>query len=204
MKKTYTINISGTVFHIEEDAYEKLNNYITGLKQHFGNDEEGLEIIADIEARIAEIFIGKRTAEKEVITSDWVDEIIKTMGIPEELEEEATTGSSASDKKKKRLYRDPDHKIIGGVCGGLAAYFNMDPVIMRLIFVFFFLLNGLGLLIYIILWIAVPEAKTTAQRLEMRGEEVNIDNIEKWIKKEYQEIEKSVKKINWGKKSKNS
>jgi phage shock protein PspC (stress-responsive transcriptional regulator) len=204
MKKTYTINISGTVFHIEEDAYEKLNNYLTGLKQHFGNDEEGLEIVADIEARIAEIFISKRAAEKEVITTDWVDEIIKTMGIPEEFEEEGTPGSSNADKKKRRLYRDPDHKIIGGVCGGLAAYFNMDPVIMRLIFAFLFLLNGLGLLIYIILWIAVPEAKTTAQRLEMRGEEVNIDNIEKWIKKEYQEIEKSVKKFNWGKKSKNS
>lgn len=200
MKKTYTINISGSVFHIEEDAYEKLNDYLTRLKHHFGNGAEGQEIVADIESRIAEIFNSRKTAESEVITLIWVDEIIKTMGDPEVIEEEVEAGSATQGKDKKRLYRDPSRKVIGGVCGGLGAYFNMDPVIVRLIMVFLFLLNGLGLLIYIILWIVVPEAKTTAQRLEMYGEEVNIENIEKWIKKEYLEIEKSVKKIRWGRK----
>lgn len=202
MKKTYTINISGTVFHIEDDAYEKLNQYLTGLKLHFGNDEDGQEIVADIEARIAEIFNGKKTGDKEVITMEWVDEVIEIMGVPEDFEADEESGPRTSGKNKKRLYRDPEHKTIAGVCGGLAAYFNMDPVIMRLIFVILFVANGLGLLIYIILWIAVPEARTTAQRLEMRGEAVNIDNIEKWIKKEYEEIEKNVKKMKWGKKSK--
>jgi len=204
MKKTYTINISGSVFHIEDDAYTELNQYLTRLKQHFGNNEEGQEIYSDIEARIAENFNNRKTAEEEVITLKWVHEVIETMGIPEEIEAEEENGQSFSRKNKKRLYRDPDHKVIGGVCGGLAAYFNMDPVIMRLIFVFLFLVNGLGLLIYIILWIAVPEAKNTAQRLEMRGEAVTVDNIEKWIKKEYQDIESRVKKMNWGKKKKNS
>lgn len=185
MKKTYTINISGTVFHIEEDAYEKLNLYLTGLKQHFGDDAEGAEIFADIEARIAEIFHAHKTPEKEVITMERVDEVIETMGVPEDFEAEAASGTGRAGKTKKRLYRDPDHKTIGGVCSGLATYFNMDPVIMRLIFFFLLLINGLGLLIYIILWIAVPEAKTTAQRLEMRGEPVTTGNIEKWIKKEY-------------------
>jgi phage shock protein PspC (stress-responsive transcriptional regulator) len=199
MKKTYTINISGTVFHIEEDAYEKLNLYLTGLKQHFGNDAEGAEIVADIEARIAEIFQAHKTPDKEVITMEWVDEVIETMGVPEDFEAEGTPGPRNAGKTSKRLYRDPDHKTIGGVCSGLAAYFTMDPVIMRLIFFVLLLLNGLGLLIYIILWIAVPEARTTAQRLEMRGEPVTIENIEKWIKKEYQDIKKRVKKPNPGK-----
>ncbi|MBN2773608.1 MAG: PspC domain-containing protein [Prolixibacteraceae bacterium] len=124
------------------------------------------------------------------------------MGVPEEIEGEDENENYSAGKNNKKLYRDPDHKVIGGVCGGLAAYFNMDPVIMRLIFVFLFLINGLGLLVYIILWIAVPEAKTTAQRLEMRGKAVTVDNIEKWIKKEYQDIESRVKNINWGKNKK--
>ena len=200
MKKTYTINISGTVFHIEDDAYNRLNSYISALKQHFGDNDEGQEIVVDIEARIAEIFKEKQTPENQVIILTWVDEVIKTMGEPEEFEEQGEPGSTHQGKNRKRLYRDPDHKVMGGVCGGLAAYFNIDPVIMRLIFIFHFLINGLGLLIYVILWIAVPEAKTTAQRLEMRGEAVNIENIEKWIKKEYRDIESRVKKFNWGKK----
>lgn len=202
MKKTYTINISGSVFHIEDDAYEKLNEYLSTLKKHFGNDSEGQEIYTDIEARVAEIFNSKKTFDKEVITSEWVDELIETMGVPEEIEGEDENENYSAGKNNKKLYRDPDHKVIGGVCGGLAAYFNMDPVIMRLIFVFLFLINGLGLLVYIILWIAVPEAKTTAQRLEMRGKAVTVDNIEKWIKKEYQDIESRVKNINWGKNKK--
>lgn len=203
MKKTYTINISGSVFHIEEDAYEQLNNYIARLKHHFGNDSEGNEIVADIESRIAEIFNAKKSAENEVITMAWVDEVIETMGNPEVIQDEVNETAGAAKKNKKRLYRDPDRKVIAGVCGGLAAYFNMDPVVVRLIMVLLFILNGLGLIIYVILWIAVPVAQTTAQRLEMYGEEVNIENIEKWIKKEYQEIEKSVKKIKWGRKKGN-
>jgi phage shock protein PspC (stress-responsive transcriptional regulator) len=200
MKRTYTINISGSVFHIEEDAFEKLGDYINRLKYHFGNDSEGSEIVADIEARIAEIFNSKKTVENEVITLVWVDEIIGIMGNPEVIEEEISDKSSEGKRKKRHLYRDPDRKVVAGVCGGLAAYFNMDPVVVRLIMVLLFILNGLGLIIYLILWIAVPVAQTTAQRLEMYGEEVNVENIEKWIKKEYQEIEKSVKKIKWRRK----
>jgi phage shock protein PspC (stress-responsive transcriptional regulator) len=201
MKKTYTINISGTVFYIEDEAYEKLNSYIANLKKHFGNNEEGKEIVSDIEARIAELFNSRKSEEEEVINSEWVNEVIKTMGVPEDFTEtEDEEQSTFSKSRKRRLYRDPDHKVIGGVCSGLAAYFNIDPVVMRLIFVVLFLINGLGLLLYIILWIAVPEAKTTAQRLEMRGKEANIENIEKWIKKEYQEIESRVKKFSWRKK----
>jgi len=198
MKKTFTINISGTIFHIEEDAYEVLQKYLINLKNHFGSGDEGKEIIADIEARIAEIFSAKTGDERKVITVEWVEEVIKTMGTPEDFaEEEGEEESIASEaKRKRRLYRDPDHRVFGGVCGGLGAYFNMDPVILRIIFaVLFFMTSGAALLAYLVLWIAVPKAVNTAQRLEMRGQEATVKNIEKSIKEEVKEVKESYKKF---------
>ncbi len=198
MKKTFTINISGTVFHIEEDAYEVLQKYLINLKNHFGTDEEGKEIIADIEARIAEIFSTKATEEKKVITVERVNEVIETMGTPEDFAEEEgeDEGIAAEAKRKRRLYRDPDHRVLGGVCGGLGAYFSMDPVILRIIFVvLFFITSGAALLAYLILWIAVPKAVNTTQRLEMRGQEATVKNIEKSIKEEVKEVKESYKKF---------
>jgi phage shock protein PspC (stress-responsive transcriptional regulator) len=192
MKKTFTINISGTVFHIEEDAYEVLQKYLVNLKNHFGNEEEGKEILADIEARIAEIFTGKSLEENKVITLGWVEQVIAVMGTPEDfVEEEALEDEpyTAQRKTKRRLYRDPDSRVIGGVCGGLGAYFNIDPVVLRIIFVvLIFVTTGAALLAYFILWIAVPKAVTTAQRLEMRGQEATVKNIEKSIREEVREV----------------
>ncbi|MFW5822522.1 MAG: PspC domain-containing protein, partial [Tangfeifania sp.] len=128
MKKTFTINISGTVFHIEEDAYEVLQKYLVNLKKHFGTDEEGKEILADIEARIAEIFTENSLDEKKVITIDRVNQVIETMGTPEDFAEEEAEAEeiyTSETKRKRRLYRDPDRRVLGGVCGGLGAYFNM-------------------------------------------------------------------------------
>ncbi|MDX8337952.1 PspC domain-containing protein [Draconibacterium sp. IB214405] len=200
MKKTFTINISGSIFHIEEDAYEVLQRYLINLKNHFGTDEEGKEIIADIEARIAEIFSSKSTEEKKVITAEWVNDMIEIMGTPEDFaeeegeEEDVSIASEA--KRKRRLYRDPDHRVLGGVCGGLGAYFNMDPVILRIIFaILFFVTSGAAGLAYLILWIAVPKAVSTAQRLEMRGQEATVKNIEKSIKEEVKEVKESYKKF---------
>ena len=201
MKKTFTINISGTVFHIEEDAYEVLQKYLVNLKNHFGSSEEGKEILADIEARIAEIFIEKSTSVQKVVSIEMVNEAIEIMGTPEEFEEaevETEEGYQPTEetKRKRRLYRDPDHRVIGGVCGGLGAYFNMDPVILRIIFAVLFLVtSGAAFLAYIILWIAVPKAKNTAQRLEMRGQEATVKNIEKSIKEEVSEMKESYKKF---------
>ena len=210
MKKTFTINISGTIFHIEDDAYEVLQKYLVNLKNHFGNDEEGKEILTDIEARIAEIFSEKCADEKKVITLNLVNEVIEMMGTPEDFVEEDVEDQSisAEAKRKRRLYRDPDHRVLGGVCGGLGAYFNMDPVILRIIFVVLTLLtSGAAILAYFILWIAVPKAMNTAQRLEMRGQEATVKNIEKSIKEEVKEVKESYKKFkesetyNKGKKS---
>jgi phage shock protein PspC (stress-responsive transcriptional regulator) len=199
MKKTFTINISGTVFHIEEDAYEVLQKYLVNLKNHFGSDEEGKEILADIEARIAEIFTEKSSDEKKVVTIDWVNQVIETMGTPEDFAEEEGEDEEvyeSSPKRKRRLYRDPEHRVLGGVCGGLGAYFNMDPVILRIIFVIlFFATSGAALLAYIILWIAVPKAITTAQRLEMRGQEATVKNIQKSIREEVDDVKESYRKF---------
>jgi phage shock protein PspC (stress-responsive transcriptional regulator) len=199
MKKTFTINISGTIFHIEEDAYDVLQKYLVNLKNHFGAGEEGKEIIADIEARIAEIFRDK-SDEKKVITLDMVNEVVAMMGTPEdfmeEVEEEEEVQPSGEPKRKRRLYRDPDHRILGGVCGGLGAYFNMDPVILRIIFaILFFVTFPAAPIAYVILWIAVPKAITTTQRLEMRGQEATVKNIEKSIKEEVKEVKESYKKF---------
>ncbi|MDO9613105.1 MAG: PspC domain-containing protein, partial [Bacteroidota bacterium] len=170
MKKTFTINISGSVFHIDDDAFEKLQKYLQLLNRHFGTAIEGQEILQDIEARIAELFIEKTANKVEVVTNEMVDEVIARMGKPEvfmDSEEETSAKTQAEgafqdgeQKKRRRLYRDGDNRVIGGVCSGLGAYFNIDPVILRVIFVVLFFLGvGASFLIYIILWIVVPKAK---------------------------------------------
>jgi phage shock protein PspC (stress-responsive transcriptional regulator) len=197
MKKTLTINLSGSVFHIDDDAYEKLHNYLNNINRHFGNDEDAKEIVADIEARIAEIFSEKIKGGGEVISLAHVEEVIVIMGTPEAISNEEEEKEKPTEKKlykprSKRLYRDPDDRVLGGVCSGLGAYFNIDPVVVRIIFVLiFFFPIGSSVLIYLILWIVVPKATSTAQRLEMKGEEVNIDNISKTIKEEIQDVKEN-------------
>lgn len=197
MKRTYTINISGSVFHIEEDAYEALQKYMLNLKEYFGKSDEGKEILADIEARIAELCSSESTAGINIITLKMVNEVIETMGTPESFSEEAEEEETfnGEEKSRKRLYRDPEHRVIGGVCGGLAAYFDIDVAIMRIIVVLLTIFSGVGILVYLILWIAVPKAKNTAQRLEMRGKKVSVKNIEKFIREEADDIKESYNKF---------
>jgi phage shock protein PspC (stress-responsive transcriptional regulator) len=195
MKRTFTINISSNVFHIEEDAYEVLQKYMINLKNHFGESEEGKEIESDIEARIAEIFAEKSSGGKNAVTLEWVNLVMATIGTPESITDEMGD-EEPQVKRKRRLYRDPQETVLGGVCGGLAAYFNLDPVITRIIFVILTLITtGVGVLAYIILWIAVPQAINTAQRLEMRGQEVTVKNIEKFIQEEAQAVKESYNKF---------
>ena len=205
MKKTFTINISGSVFHIDEDAYQKLQKYLQMLSGHFGSNEEGREILQDIETRIAELFNEKMESDsKNVILEAWVDEVIARMGKPEDFmepEEEEETGTeekaqTSTRKIKRRMYRDPEHRVFGGVCGGMGAYFGIDPVILRIItFVLFLISGGVIFAVYLLLWIAVPKARTTAQRLEMRGQEATVSNIEKSIREEVDEVKDSYKKF---------
>src|SRR3972149_59381 len=194
MKKTIKTNIKGTIFHIDEDGYKILETYLDKITTHYKNTDGGKEIIDDIETRITEIFRERIKNEKQVITIDDVREAIKRLGEPEEIfGNENTNNGSSYYQSNKKLYRDPDGAVLGGVCSGLAAYFDMDKVWMRLIFIILFLINGLGLLIYLIMWVVVPPAVTTAQRLEMRGEKVNISNIERTIKEEYETVKDNLK-----------
>jgi phage shock protein PspC (stress-responsive transcriptional regulator) len=199
MKKTFTINISGTVFHIDDDAYERLNNYISQITRHFGNDADAKEIVEDIESRISELFQERVKGGSEVITLEQVQEIIVIMGMPEAFDD-SKDGDAVRTKitrsRGRKLYRDPDDRVLGGVCSGLGAFFNLDPIIIRLIFVLLvFLGAGSSVIIYLILWIVVPKASSTTQRLEMRGEEVNISNISKNIKEEIQDVKDNYQKF---------
>lgn len=196
MKKTIKINLSGFIFNLDDDAYDRLNVYLETIINHFRDREGGKEIVDDIETRIAEIFQEMTGDKKQVVTLEDINEVIRIMGEPEELingddYEEEKEKVYYTTRERKRLYRDPDNAVFGGVCGGLGAYMNIDPVIIRVLFVVFTLATGLFGLLYIILWIAVPKAETAAQKLEMRGERVTISNIEKTIKEEYKNVKKN-------------
>jgi phage shock protein PspC (stress-responsive transcriptional regulator) len=272
MKKNISINISGIIFHIEEDGYETLRKYLDSIKRYFASFEDSSEILIDIESRIAEIFLAKLNEGKQVITAEDVNSLIATMGSVNDFkaaeEQELGAGEFASEESKnkaysagstreasKKLYRDQKRKIAGGVCAGLAHYFNIDPVwprllfallvlgsygsllivyiilwivlpsseelveeasvkkmyrdsekkviggvasgvaaffgadiaLIRVLFVISTIFGGLGLLVYIIMWIALPEAKTITEKMQMQGEPVTLSNIETTVKKSLNE-----------------
>ena len=205
MKTTITINLGGLVFHIDDDAYEMLNTYLIAVEKQFVSEDDRNEIMSDIEARLSELFTEALGQKRDVIMKDDVLKAIKIMGEPEDFMDEETKKESAGSagreskrkrmnyKSTKRLYRDPDNRIIGGVCGGLSAYFNTDPIVFRILFILISLGMGSGLIIYIILWIAIPEAATTAQRLEMRGEAITIENIKRAVREEFENVKRNMK-----------
>ncbi|MEI8202041.1 MAG: PspC domain-containing protein [Bacteroidota bacterium] len=194
MKKNFTVNICGTIFNIDEDAYELLNQYLLSLKEHYINEEGRDEILSDIESRIAEMLIEKTESNVKVVTIADIESVISIMGQPDEFEE-PQKASHQQAKTARRLFRDPDNKMVGGVCSGIGAYFNMDKTIIRILFIVAIILGLSGVLVYLILWIAIPEAKTTVEKLEMRGEKINLNNIEKNIKEEFSQIKDKVKEM---------
>jgi phage shock protein PspC (stress-responsive transcriptional regulator) len=263
MKKNISINISGIIFHIEEDGYESLRRYLDSINKYFSSFDDSSEILADIESRIAEIFLSKLNEGKQVITAEDVNSLIATMGsvndfkAAEEESSESKSRTSAHEntehktyqapKKllrdqqrkilggvcaglgsylnvdpvwirllfalttfvygitliayvimwiavpgsydveepeiKKKLYRDPENKVIAGVSGGLASFIGIDIIAVRVLFIVFTVAGGFGLLIYVVLWAILPEAKTLTDRMQMQGEPVTLSNIESTIKK---------------------
>ncbi len=277
MKKNISINISGIIFHVEEDGYERLQNYLESIGRYFSTFEDNKEIVADIENRIAEIFLSKLNDGKQVINAEDIDGLIATMGTIsdfEAIEEESTFTEEAhipkeepaedtssgqetnTTKEPRRLYRDGKRKVLGGVCAGIAHYFSIDPLWIRLLFILFFVnillgglsgivfiayivlwivvpinntldedqkikkmfrnpdqrvlggvaggiasyfgtdvtlirllfvisifLGGTGLILYIILWIITPEARSITEKMQMQGEPVTLSNIEQNVKK---------------------
>ncbi len=205
MKKTLTVNLGGTVFHIDEDAYRLLDNYLSNLKIHFRKEAGADEIVDDIERRISELFSEKLTAGSQVITIADVEEVIARMGKPEDMETGDESGETSSRTNtndsgyssgswnsthtdwntgttRRRFFRNPDDKMAGGVISGLAAYMGWDVTVLRLS-VIIFMIFGFKILLpaYIICWIVVPEARTAAEKLNMRGEAVTVENIGKTV-----------------------
>jgi phage shock protein PspC (stress-responsive transcriptional regulator) len=195
MKITLSVNLGGYSFNIDEDAFAELKRYLKNLEFHFAGEESASEILSDIETRIAELFRAKITGFKQVITIQDVNEAISVLGTPEDIadDEGKSTRDKFSSQGYHRMYRDPDHRIIGGVCAGMGAYWDIDPIILRVIFAALIIAGGLGLLVYLILYIVLPEAKTTAQKIEMKGEPVNIHNIKESVKQEFENVRKKMK-----------
>ncbi len=265
MKKTLSINVSGIIFHIEEDGYETLRKYLDSINRYFSSFEGSSEIIADIENRIAEIFLSKLNEGKQVITAEDVSQLIVIMGnvndfkaaeenefAGEQPKKESRAKSSATSASKKlvrdqsnkilggvcsglahyfeidpvwprlifalltfgygggliiyiilwialpvealeeeagvkKMYRNPESKVLGGVAGGIAAFFGSDKVLIRILFVILAFFGGFGIILYVILWISIPEAKTITEKMEMQGEPVTLSNIESSVKKSLNE-----------------
>lgn len=272
MKKNISINIGGIIFHIEEDGYEKLKNYLDSVNKYFSSFEDSKEIIEDIEGRIAEIFLARLDEGKQVINQEDVNDLVSIMGTTKDFDAEIETepveepevetkdegeeksegeektqtqdrklyrdskrkvlGGVASglahyfgidpiwvrliiiatlilwflggfvlltyiilwiavpasdkleeDKTIKKLYRDTEDRVLGGVSSGIASYFGVDRVLIRVLFVISIFLGGAGLIAYIILWIITPEARSITEKMQMQGEPVTISNIEENVKK---------------------
>ena len=199
MNKTISINIKGFVFNLEEDAYQILQDYLKKLRNLFAKQEGRDEILDDIETRIAELFNEMLDENKQAITTADVDQVIAVLGSPEDFdsgneedyEPAQEPRSTRSDVKK--LYRDEEGGMIGGVCSGLAYYLNWDPLWIRILFLLF-LFSGFSVLVYIILYLIVPEAKTTSEKLHMKGEHINIENIKKKVSESFEETKESLKR----------
>jgi phage shock protein PspC (stress-responsive transcriptional regulator) len=201
MNKTFTINLNGRVYHINDDAFDALNAYLDSLKRQFAQEEGAQEIMEDIEARIGELFDERMRYGMQVVRLCDVEDVIKVMGHPEEIassDPEADASPKKSDeaaqpadtadaqeqnvKTSRRFYRNPDDCIIAGVCSGLGAYANLSPWLFRALFlILFFAGIGTPILVYVALWIIVPEATSVAQRLQMRGEPANVEAIRQAI-----------------------
>ncbi len=206
MKKTLTVNLGGTVFHIDEDAYQLLDKYLANLRIHFRKEEGSEEIMNDFEMRISELFNERVRLGHEVITIEHVEEVIKRMGKPEELfggedekeyvreeskahtfQEEETTGG------RKKLMRDPDNRVLGGVASGIAAYMGWDITAIRLIMiVLLFIPYAPIVILYLILWLVMPLARTAADKLMMRGKSVTLENIGKTVTDGFEKVSSNV------------
>jgi len=193
MKITVSINLGGYSFNIDEDAYAELKRYLKNLELHFAGEESSSEILSDIETRMAELFRAKLTGYKQVIDIEDTRQVISVLGTPEDISDNdrPSAREKFSSPGYHRMYRDTDHRAIGGVCSGMAAYWNIEIWVVRLVFLILAMM-GIGFLVYFILYIVLPEAKTTAEKIEMKGNPVNIHNIKDSVKKEFESVRKNM------------
>ena len=203
MQKVVKVSIANIAFTLEQDAHELMRDYLERLQIHYESSPNCGEILSEIESRIAEL-LSERGYRDKVVPPETVQEIIDILGRPEDFDSEAESGDQP--RNRKRVFRDPDNKILGGVCGGLGAYFSVDPLIFRIAFavwVFFFFwlevfadwgwgMSVLGMFAYVILWISMPEARTVEQRYNMKGGSVSLKNIQKTVEKEAKDVSRKV------------
>ena len=222
MKKTLNVNLNGRVFTIDEDAYRLLDSYLNNLRIYFRKEEGALDIIADFEARIEELFSEKTRLGHQVITLEHVEEVIARVGKPADFadsadkEEALQTPETAPARGKKKFYRNMDDKLIGGVCSGIATYFGWSVVAVRLILIIlpfvtagsfklfhFFIPSGLFIanntgfwifIAYLVTWIVVPAARTAEQKLQMYGKPITVENIGKAVAAESAPVASSEQK----------
>lgn len=211
MKKVIKVSIGNTAFTLEEEAYTIMNNYLSSLSAHYSNKPNGQEIIDGIEERIAELLL-ERCGENKIISAPMAQQVIDILGRPEVIDRESgedessysRTSAGGNSTGGKKLFRDPYNRILGGVCSGLAAYFDRDASLFRILFIVCTLLfsipsmgigGGFFILGYLLMWIILPSAKTVDQRCRMKGESNTIDNIEKSIKDGSKDIEDRMREV---------
>ncbi len=205
MNKTININLGGLIFHIDENAYALLKNYLEAVSNSLNEDVEGkTEIIADIEARISELLSEKTAYKQQAIQESDIEEVILVMGQPEDYSDTSQDANEEPSAKAathpvKKLYRDGDNRFLGGVASGIGHYVKVDAIWFRFAFLLAALGGGFGIPLYILLWVLVPEAKTSIEKLEMEGTPVNIDNIEKTIRKGFENASQTLKRGDFGK-----
>ena len=211
MNKTVNINLAGTSFHIDEDAFGKLSRYLDAIRKSLKDADGSEEIMQDIEARIGELFSEKIENPSQVVTLKNLDEVIAVMGQPEDYEvddeifDDVPPSYSAKSKSRgnashKQLFRDVDNKYISGVSSGLGHYIGVDAIWIRLLWVLLIVAGfGSPIVVYILLWILVPPALTTSDKLKMTGEPVNISNIERKFKEGFDNVADRVKNVDYDK-----
>jgi len=209
MKKVVKVSIGNIAFTIDEDGYNLVKRYLENINDHYYAKENGNEIIEGIEERMAEL-ITERCGSDTVVSQAVIQEVISILGRPVDFDEADTTDRI---RLKKKLYRDGNNKVLGGVCSGLAAYFNIDVVPIRIAFVVLLLVfSSIGwvsfvrmgdfhipsaefiLLTYIVLWIIIPKARTVEQRYAMHGEPVDLSNIQESVRRGAQQVNAGVRR----------
>jgi phage shock protein PspC (stress-responsive transcriptional regulator) len=199
MNKTVTINLSGFVFHINEDAYSALQAYLNEISNYIAQQEGAEEMLADIESRIAELLQTAMGQNRQVVDMNDVNRIREVLGNPADFATEGSAPNSEAteqthyEKIKKRLFRNPDDQVLGGVCSGLGAYLDVDTTWVRLAMVLLVSAAGLSIWVYLVLWLVIPIATTAADRYAMRGEPGNLENIMKNFQEEAKEFGKRQK-----------
>lgn len=198
MNKTINIHLAQTLFALDEKAYHILKKYLENLELLFESTEGAKDILEDIEVRISELFSEIKKDESYVFSVDDIKGVIETLGHPEDLIDDDEQSKIKAPIYNKKLFRDPDDRFLGGVAGGLSHYIGLESIWVRLILlILFFSSIGSVVLVYILLWVLVPEAKTTADKLKMKGEPINVSTIKKKIKEELDQVGESVKDVDY-------